>query len=202
MSAKYYILTVLGAFIFALNAQAQLAANPWVVSKPSPNGGDFSNNPNVKYNSGGDNVTAPMYEVNDGKIVAVDPWARARDKSNVRTWRGSGNHGKLNYIGEATTYTDAQGQEMIAPEVNRHNMLIILEHLRNLGYKIPRSYDQKIRDLPKNYGILLRENYNKVEDANDPFSNILIQVMHDIEEGTGLDFNNLLFNTVNLLGTD
>ena len=143
-----------------------------------------------------------MYEVNDGKIVAVDPWARARDKSNVRTWRGSGNHGKLNYIGEATTYTDAQGQEMIAPEVNRHNMLIILEHLRNLGYKIPRSYDQKIRDLPKNYGILLRENYNKVEDANDPFSNILIQVMHDIEEGTGLDFNNLLFNTVNLLGTD
>lgn len=202
MSAKYYILTFLGLFIFSLNAQAQLSANPWVVSKPHPNSGDYRGNSNVVYNSGGDNVTAPMYEVNEGKIVAVDPWARARDKSNIRTWRGSGNHGKLNYIGEATTYTDAQGQEMIAPEVNRHNMLIILEHLRNLGYKIPRSYDQKIRDLPKNYGILLRENYNTVEGASDPFSNVLTQIMHDIEEGTGLDFNNLLFNTVDLLGTD
>jgi len=197
-----HIFTLVYVFALSFSAKAQLAANPWVVSPPVPNDGTLSS-ANVQYTPGGDNVTAPVYEMNEGKIIAVDPWARARDKSDVRTWRGSGQHGKLNFIGEATTYTDAQGQEMIAPEVNRHNMLIVLEHLRNLGYKIPDSYDQKIRDLPKNYGIQLRKNYDYVtQDADDPFSNILTEMMHNIEQGTGLDFENILFNSVKLIGTD
>lgn len=190
------------AIMLSFGANAQLTANPWVVSPPKPNDGTFSN-ATVQYTPGGDNVTAPVYELNDGKIVGVDPWARARDKSNVRTWRGSGQHGKLNYIGEATTYTDAQGQEMIAPEINRHNMLVVLEHLRNLGYKIPESYDQKIKDLPKNYSMKLRENYDYMTtEATDPFSNVLTQIMHNVEVGTGLDFENILFNSVKLIGTD
>ena len=196
------IFTLFCALTIAFGAKAQLTANPWVVSPPSPNDGALEN-AKVDYKAGGDNVTAPVYEMNEGKIVGVDPWARARDKSDVRTWRGSGQHGKLNYIGEATTFTDAQGQEMIAPEVNRHNMLVVLEHLRNLGYKIPESYDQKIKDLPKNYGIKLRENFDYMQnDATDPFNNVLVQMMHNIEEGTGLDFENILFNSVKLVGTD
>ena len=203
MKILSYISALLCAYMLPFCANAQLAANPWVVTPPSPNSGDFSQQGGVQYNSGGDNVVAPMYELNDGKIIAVDPWARARDKTNVRTWRGSGQHGKLNYIGEATTFTDAQGQEMIAPEVNRHNMLVVLEHLRNLGYKIPDSYDQKIRDLPKDYSMKLRENYDYVTtDATDPFSKILTEMMEKIEEGTGLDFQNILFNSVDLIGTD
>lgn len=190
------------AITLSFGANAQLTANPWVVSPPKPNDGTLSN-ATVQYTPGGDNVTAPVYELNDGKILGVDPWARARDKSNVRTWRGSGQHGKLNFIGEATTYTDAHGQEMIAPEINRHNMLVILEHLRNLGYKIPESYDQQIKDLPKNYSMKLRENYDYMTtEATDPFSNVLTQIMHNVEVGTGLDFENILFNSVKLMGTD
>jgi hypothetical protein len=201
MKNRYFIFTFLTSAFLTFAAQAQLSANPWVVAPPSPNSGDLSN-ATVNYTAGGDNVTAPIYKTNNGDIVAVDPWARARDKSDVRTWRGSGQHGKLDYIGEATTYTDAQGQEMIAPEVNRHNMLVVLEHLRKLGYKIPESYDQKIRDLPKNYGLKLQENYDDLNSASDPFSTTLRQMMENIEAGTGLDFHNILFNSVNLLGTD
>ena len=201
MKNRNFVFTFITSAFFAFAAQAQLTANPWIVSPPSPNSGDMSG-VSVDYQAGGDNVTAPIYKANDGDIVAVDPWARARDKSNVRTWRGSGQHGKLNYIGEATTFTDAQGQEMIAPEVNRHNMLVVLEHLRKLGYKIPDSYDQKIRDLPKNYSLKLQENYNDLNSASDPLSTTMRQMIENIEAGTGLDFHNILFNSVNLLGTD
>lgn len=147
---------------------------------------------------------APAYEngPTNGDILPVDPWARARDRSGIVTWRGSGQHGKLNYVGEATTYTDAQGQEMIAPEVNRHNMLVMTEHLRNMGYKIPESYDQKIKDMPKAYGKLLRENYDKVFSAEDPFGKSFSRILTDVEDGTGLDFENILFNTMDILGTD
>ena len=108
--------TGLGLLCLAGAAAAQLPANPWA---PHPNDGYFGDNviqqgPAVAPN-------APMYENNSsgGEIMPVDPWARARDKTNTQTWRGSGRHDRdLNYVGEATTYGTAMGQEMIAPEVN------------------------------------------------------------------------------------
>ena len=139
---KYALLSIGAALMFsAAPAWAQLPSNPWEI------------NPNDGYM--GDNVAnteiteAPVYEntAHGSEILPVDPWARARDKSGVKTWRGSGQHGKLNYIGEATTYGTAMGQEMIAPEVNRHNMLVMTQHLRDLGYDIPADYDEKIKNL-------------------------------------------------------
>ena len=138
---------------------------------------------------------------NDGTFDNVD-YATSTDKSGIETWRGSGQHGRLNYVGEATTFGDAQGQEMIAPEVNRHNMLVGLEHLRKLGYKIPASYDEKIKNLPNTYRRILRENYTKVHSADDPFGRSFVHIMDGIEEGTGLDLENILFNSLDILGTD
>ncbi len=195
------ILAVLLGFM-ASNAYSQLPSNPWQPKAPTPNDGYFGDNlPEAGPNPA---PTSPEYQEGptDGYILPVDPWSRARDRTNTRTWRQSGSHGRLNYVGEGTTYTDAQGQEMIAPEVNRHNMLIMTEHLRRMGYKIPASYDQKIRDMPQAYGRMLRENYNKVQSANDPFGRIFNNFMTDVEQGTGLDFENLLFNSVDLLSTD
>ena len=144
-----YVFAVLGVLIHTGSAFAQLPANPWVPQAPSPNDGYFGEEIGNS-TQGGDVVTAPSYAEGptDGNILPVDPWARARDRSGVRTWRGSGQHGKLNYIGEATTFTTASGQEMIAPEVNRHNMVVMLDHLRNMGYKIPESYNDKIKAMP------------------------------------------------------
>ena len=141
-----------------------------------------------------------------GEVLPVDPWARSRDRSGIKTWRGSGRHDRgLNYVGEATTYGTAYGQEMIAPEVNRHNMLIMTQHLRNLGYKIPSSYDQNIKDLPSNYAEQLRAAYDSVvygDHTGDPFAGISSAFIGLFEKSTGLDTENLLFNSIDLLNTD
>ncbi len=166
--------------------------------------GDINLTPNDGYM--GDNVAstdltkAPAYANSD--ILPVDPWARARDRSGIKTWRGSGQHGKLNYIGEATTFGENYGQEMIAPEVNRHNMIVLTQHLRNLGYKIPESYDQNIRDLPQNYARQLRAAYNSIGHGNNPFDTVFAGFLDSFEEASGLDVENLLFNSIDLLSID
>lgn len=56
--------------------------------------------------------------------------------------------------------------------------------------------------MPKAYGKLLRENYDKVFSAEDPFGKSFSRILTDVEDGTGLDFENILFNTMDILGTD
>ena len=200
MKKLFSTLALAAALVTAEGASAQLPANPWEIS---PNDGTFDN---VDYaTSTEDAVTqAPMYGngPTDGEVLPVDPWAKARDKSGIETWRGSGQHGRLNYVGEATTFGDAQGQEMIAPEVNRHNMLVATQHLRNLGYKIPASYDQGIKDLPKNYAKQLREAYDGLGHQNNPFDTMFSGFIDVVEDGTGLDMENILFNSIDILSTD
>ena len=194
------IMAFLSFLLAGTAATAQLPSNPWA---PHPNDGYFGDNVAETNNP----THAPVYNntSSGGEILPVDPWARARDKSGIKTWRGSGQHGKLNYIGEATTFTDAKGQEMIAPEVNRHNMNVALQHLRNMGYKIPKSYDKGISDMPKNYAKKLREAYDGLLQADvktDPLGGIAIGMMEGFEIGTGLDIENLLFNSIDILSTD
>lgn len=163
---------------------------------------------NVPYAGPDPSPQAPEYENNpitSANVLPVDPWSRARDKTDTDTWRRSGTHNSdLNYVGEATTYGTAMGQEMIAPEVNRHNMIEMTKHLRRLGYKIPESYDAKISNMPNAYKEILEGAYDRIYDPNvkDPFNSALADVMDNYEEGTGLDFENILFNTMRLLGTD
>ena len=198
-----YLAAILGGVFMASASFAQLPANPWNPQPPTPNEGNFPADTSkpIDYNV----PDAPAYQnnaVTNGEILPVDPWARARDRSGVRTWRSSGKHGELNYIGEATTWGTAMGQEMIAPEVNRHNMLVMTEHLRKMGYKIPKSYDQKIRDMPKAYKAMLQDSMDQIPNATDPLSQSFYRIMTDVEAGTGLDFDNLLFNSLDILGTD
>lgn len=191
-----YLLAGASCLLTAVSAFAQLPSNPWEIK---PNEGYMGDNV-----ADTDVTHAPVYDntANGGEILPVDPWARARDKSGIKTWRGSGQHGKLNYIGEATTYGNAMGQEMIAPEVNRHNMLVATQHLRNLGYKIPASYDQGIKDLPKNYAKQLREAYDGLGHQNNPFDTMFSGFIDVVEDGTGLDMENILFNSIDILSTD
>lgn len=198
---KIATLAFIAAFgaAFASSAIAQLPSNPFNMSQ---------NNGVMPYhdtNSTKDSVTkAPMYR--DGTtgedILPVDPWANARDRSGIETWRGSGQHGGLNYVGEATTYTDAQGQEMIAPEVNRHNMIVGLKHLRSLGYQIPNDYDDKVKNLPTAYGNKLSDSMNHVNSSPNPVSKIAKKMMQIFEEATGLNVDNILSTTMRLLGVD
>ena len=193
-------------FIFCIGfisakSYAQLPASPWQPQLPAPNDGYFGNN--VADAAGSDITDSPIYANNagGGEILPVDPWARARDRSGVRTWRGSGQHGKLNYIGEGTVFNTGD-MEMLAPEVNRHNMITMLDHLRKMGYQIPQSYDEKIKNMPSSYRRELEDSIVDVNAADDPFSKVFVGMIGTIENSTGLSFDNILFNTINILGTD
>ena len=195
-----YIATAafLGCFGLIAAAQAQLSDNPWV----HPNDGYFEE---VASQPTPDKTVAPVYADNasNGEILPVDPWAKTRDTSGVTTWRGSAQHGKLNYIGEATSWdgNPAGGQELM-PEVNRHNMLVFTEHLRKMGYKIPDSYDQNIKNMPQNYKRRLENSFADLNRSHDPISESFKMILNSFEDGTGLDVNNIVFNTMDLLGTD
>ena len=193
---KWALLSGVAIIFTATVAVAQLPANPWKINPNDGYKGDNVANTNV--------TEAPVYNntANGGEILPVDPWARARDKSGVKTWRGSGQHGKLNYIGEATTYGTAYGQEMIAPEVNRHNMLVATQHLRDLGYKIPAGYDEKIKNMPKAYYKYLREAYEGLGHQNNPFDTMFSGMLDIVEDQSGLDMENILFNSIDILATD
>lgn len=201
MKKCVYILAAFICLAFTSAAFAQLPANPWKPGPPRPNSGDFGKAEDKSPEKVPD---APIYGngVTGGDILPVDPWAKARDRTDTKTWRGSGKHGELNYVGEATTYGTAMGQEMIAPEVNRHNMLVATEHLRKMGYKIPKSYDDKIKNMPKAYTSRLKEAYSDVFVLDDPLSKSFSSIMSDVEDGTGLDFQNLMFNSIDILSTD
>lgn len=192
------ILAAMLYLITTYTASAQLPSNPWKSITAQQN---YASYKKTKVKSNSQPITAPLYAPNDD-ILPVDPWATARDRSGTTSWRGSGRHGRLNYTGEATTYTDAQGQEMIAPEVNRHNMVVGLDHLRKMGYKIPENYDSKIAQMPQAYGQLLKENYSKVYQLSDPLGKGFTRMMDNFEEGTGLDMENLLFNSIQVLSTE
>ena len=120
----------------------------------------------------------------------------------VGDWRGSGQFGKLNYTGEVTTYGTAYGQEMLAPEVNNHNMKVMLEHLRNLGYKIPESYDTKFQNFTQDYAQDLRRAYDGLGHQNNPFDTMFSGILDVVEEQSGLDMENLLFNSIDLIAQD
>ena len=196
----FSIITAAAIVSFAIPAVAQLPTNPF---NNSENDGVFTD-VNTAASKKESVTTAPMYSsgVTGGEVLPVDPWAKARDRSGVETWRGSGQHGRLDYIGEATTYTDAQGQEMIAPEVNRHNAVVGLAHLRKLGYKIPDSYDERVKNAPAAYKNLLTKRVSEVHSGDDPFSRSVTKMMKLVEEYTGLDLNNILFNSLRLLSID
>ena len=195
-----YIATMvfIGCFGVSNICLAQLSANPWV----HPNDGVFED---VQQQAKPDTAVSKPYENNssNGEILPVDPWARTRDTSGVQTWRGSGQHGKLNYIGEATSWDGTHGTEQeLMPEVNRHNMVVFTDHLRSMGYKIPDKYDQNIKDMPQNYKKRLEESFSELKNAHDPLSEGFKMLMNSFEDGTGLDINNIIFNTMDILGTD
>lgn len=144
------------------------------------------------------NTDASASSQNKGTTVA-----QQQDiKNDGTSWRGSGQFGKLDYTGEVTTYGTAYGQEMLAPEVNAHNIKVMLDHLRSLGYKIPESYDTAYTNFLADYKAQLQNEYNALGSNNNPFDSMFAGILDVVEEGTGLDLENLLMNSFDLMSRD
>lgn len=144
---KYFsLLAVLGCLTMASAAFAQLPTNPW---SPKPNDGYFEEVANKPAEEGVPTIPEYSGGQTNGEVLPVDPWAKSRDRSGVKTWRGSAQHGKLNYVGEATTFGDDYGQERLAPEVNRHNMLVLTDYLRKWAIKFRKVTTRILKTCPK-----------------------------------------------------
>jgi len=107
------------------------------------------------------------------------------------------------FVGENTTWTKAQGQKSIAPEVNIANMLIMTDHLRKLGYKIPPEFDEFIRKSPENLRKKIMGALQDIRDSSDNKSDIVeysfARVLSVVEKQTGFDLTNIFDTTFNLL---
>jgi len=104
---------------------------------------------------------------------------------------------RTQYTGEATTFGEARGQEMLAPEVNTTNILLMTNHLRKLGYQIPESYDDGIKNAPawfrRRYMRVLNEMNNAYNTGSaTPETFWAETVKRRVERGTGLSLENFV----------
>ncbi len=132
-------------------------------------------------------------------------YALPRSNYNLNSadgWRGSGKYGNQAYTGAVTTYGRAYGQEMLAPEVNNNNMNVMIQRLRDLGYNIPASYDNKFNNFLSDYTNDLQRAYSGLGRQNNPVDTVFNGILDGFEHFTGLDVGNLMFNSINLIQRD
>ena len=103
------------------------------------------------------------------------------------------------FTGEMTTWGTDYGQRATAPEVNIHNMLSLTQHLRNMGYKIPDTFESRIKAAPSAVRKRIYKAMSDLERANDPFSKGTRFVLDQFEAETGLSYDNLIGNSLDLI---
>lgn len=104
------------------------------------------------------------------------------------------------FTGEMTTWGDSPNAKYNAPEVNMHNILSITQHLRNMGYQIPTSFEEKVKNAPKATRDRIFHAMNQLKKQDDPFSKGTRLLLKAFEHETGLSYENLVGNSLNLLG--
>ncbi len=107
------------------------------------------------------------------------------------------------WVGHNTTYNTAYGQEMIAPEINKTNMLSIVKHLRKLGYIVPDSLDTAIAEAPSKTKLKMMEAIEYVQggggSTSDPITQAFAKISKDLEANYGFSFENILGTSLNIL---
>lgn len=225
MKKNYCMVIVVGLTFFTSSVLAQLPANPWQTSSSGVAhikrevSAPARSVETIKYAPVNADKEAPVYKpaieavaqtaktspavVEVPKVAKTTAYvtdnATNANGAKSQSWIGSGNYGKLNYTGAANTYGTAYGQEMIAPEVNAGNIKIMIQHLRSLGYKIPDSYDNKFQTFLQDYASELDVAYRGVGRQNNPIDSMFSGFLDVFEQGTGLDVENLLFNSIGLI---
>ena len=145
--------------------------------------------------------------------LPTDPWAqktaqqqkkldqvKAKSRKTVNFKGQNPNNVPLpKYVGETTTWNTAMGQREIAPDVNITNMLLMTQHLRNVGYQIPTGLDQVISNAPANLRRKIMGALNYLKSSNHPVA-VGAEGMSDIfEKYTGFSIPNLIENSIRII---
>lgn len=140
-----------------------------------------------------------MFVGNVHAQLAADPWANkspATDKAHsINTLEQ-----KLpDFVGENTTWNTAMGQKEIAPDANITNMLLMTQHLRNMGYQIPDGLDNLINTAPQKLRNEIATAMYQLKNSNHPFATIETGLADIFEKNTGLSLENLIMNSLRII---
>lgn len=169
----------LAAIFVAFDASAQtLPMDPWAVQQ-TPNSG-----------------LAPVQVQQVGPVVyGSQPYQPTYEGGDSNIW----NTRMPEFTGEMTTWGTDYGQRATAPEVNMHNILSITRHLRAMGYEIPDTFESKVKAAPDGVRKRINKALNDLSRANDPFSKSAQFVRYHFENETGMTFDNLIGNSLDLI---
>ena len=103
------------------------------------------------------------------------------------------------YTGQLTTWGDNVGQVPNAPEVNMHNTMAIVQHLRNMGYNIPSSFEAKFKAAPASIQAKINAALRSIKSGRDPFSKGTKFLVDKAEQESGMTFDNIFNNSMRLL---
>lgn len=103
------------------------------------------------------------------------------------------------FVGSNTTWDVAMGQDAIAPDVNITNMLLMTQHLRNLGYQIPDGLDHLITTAPEKLRRQIMSSLHYLKQSTHPVAKASNAYAEIFEKQTGLSIQNLIENSLKIL---
>lgn len=145
--------------------------------------------------------------------LAANPWANksaASDKAAQARKYPNGNNTEFgsenpwgvenpNYIGDKTTWDKSRGQAEIAPEANITNLLLMTQHLRNMGYQIPDGLDNVISSAPAKLRAEIWGSMQQLQSSSNPVATASVTFAQIFEGRTGLSIQNLIGNSLRIM---
>ena len=134
--------------------------------------------------------------------LASDPWQNispAQDKVANQQTKNTLNQKLPDFVGENTTWNTAMGQREIAPDANITNMLMMTQHLRNMGYKIPDGLDNYINTAPQRIRNEIASAMAQLKSSTHPIAKIETSLSQIFEQNTGLSLENLIMNSLGII---
>lgn len=138
----------------------------------------------------------------ENKTVAQDQ-VQLRSSPSLNTNKNASdnpwNLDQPNYIGDKTTWAQPKGQKETAPDVNITNMLLMTQHLRNMGYQIPDGLDTLITTAPAKLRRDIYASMKQLHSSSHPVATASVGFAEIFESRTGFSIDNLIGNSLRLI---
>ncbi len=185
----------LAVVLTASSAMAQaLPTNPWAAQQPVQQT-QQSGSAVGDVQTGATNATVVYVQQVGPVVYGSQPYQPTYEGGDSNIW----NTKMPQFTGEMTTWGDDHGQRVSAPEVNIHNILSISQHLRNMGYKIPDTFGDRVKAAPEAARKRIFKAMSDLKRQDDPFSEGARKALKLFEDETGLSYENLIGNSLDLL---
>ena len=139
--------------------------------------------------------------------LAANPWANQNVTSqsapvletNKKATENLWNIEQPKYVGDKTTWAQPKGQKETAPDVNITNILLMSQHLRNMGYQIPEGLDNIVNTAPAWLKREIWASMKHLQSSSNPVATASVGFAEIFENRTGFSIENLIGNSLRLI---